>query len=191
MGLLRGDSCGHRLPFPGNLPDDFGGNRGWRSPSLALRQHEAFQAILANPGQTAGRADFRALRRLLRELEQKNIKEVLEVGCGSGWNQRILAEILRKGFRYTGLGLSLPSLRLGRLDRWLSPAVQGDACRLPFPCRRFDPVISGTVLMHLENYEGAIAESIRVRANLFFSTPFWSVTTGRPCAWSKKPMAPK
>lgn len=162
MGLLRGDSCGHRLPSPGNLPDDFGDNRGWRSPSLALRQHEAFQAILANPGQTAGRADFQALRRLLRELEQKNLKEVLEVGCGSGWNQQILTEILHNNFRYTGVDLSLPSLRLGRQERWLSPAVQADACRLPFPRGRFDLVISGTVLMHLENYERAIEESIRV-----------------------------
>jgi ubiquinone/menaquinone biosynthesis C-methylase UbiE len=63
--------------------------------------------------------------------------------------------------------------------------VTGDACRLPFESDCCDILLSGTSLMHIADYELAIAESVRVsrRWCIFHTVP---VMAGRSTTFLTK-----
>lgn len=165
-GVFVGDSRGHAVISSKQDTAFLAANRGWRTKNLSARQHAVFQSILQNPAIAESRTDFRCLGEILSGLGERAPRTVLEVGCGSGWNSHVLSMVLPHGSRYFGLDLSHPSLVLGQHDFGLTNLAQGNACRLPFAAEAFDLVISGGVLMHLEDYVSAIRESVRVSKGL-------------------------
>lgn len=96
---------------------------------------------------------------------------VLDMGCGGG---RHAFEAWRRGATVVAFDYSETELKEVRaiLGAMLAAgevphgerggAVNGDALRLPFPDAAFDCVIASEVLEHLWDYEGAIAELVRV-----------------------------
>ena len=79
---------------------------------------------------------------------------VLDVGCGTS----------RFGFikNYTGTDFSEPMLEKAREKYSENDYVQSDARDLPFDDNSFDNVISTRLLMHIDDWQGAVEEMHRV-----------------------------
>jgi len=84
---------------------------------------------------------------------------VLDVGCGTGSNLRLLVEL---GFGdVTGLDRSEDAIRWCR-EKQLPPVERGDLCALPFPEDHFDLVLATDVLEHIDEPDAGVAELRRV-----------------------------
>lgn len=96
------------------------------------------------------------------------VRDVLDVGCGVGHWGMLLASVLPKDVRVTGIDpepswieqASARAIARG-LDGRFSYR-QGEAERLPFPDNAFDLTTCQTVLIHLCDPAAAIAEMLRV-----------------------------
>lgn len=134
---------------------------GWQAPTLALRQYQAFAPLLTAMRQGLPREDFKALAQAV-EATGMTDPLIVEVGCGSGWNAEVLAYLLHRPVRYIGMDYSRAMVKLGQQHYSALSFVTGDATTLPFKDDACDILVSGTVLMHILEYQLAIAESRRV-----------------------------
>lgn len=101
---------------------------------------------------------------LCRHLDMNPGTSLLDVGCGTGWFTRRLAAA---GFDVTGLDIDADALDFARERSHDIAYVAGDACRLPFPDRYFDQVISITALCFVDDWPRAITEIARVTRRRF------------------------
>lgn len=113
-------------------------------------------------GRWIGETEFALLR---RHLDPRPGQTVLDVGCGTGWFTRQLAQA---GLVPTGLDLSADMLAVARQRTpqgitWL----QGDAARLPLADRSFDHVVAMTSLCFVPDWPQAVAEIVRVTRHRF------------------------
>jgi SAM-dependent methyltransferase len=101
----------------------------------------------------------RRLASFLDECAHRNVRSVLEVGCGAG---RDGTQIQQAGLAYRGIDLSPVAVEICR-DLGLD-AREGTATRLPFRDSRFDAAWTMSTLMHLDGngMEEALAELARV-----------------------------
>lgn len=135
---------------------------GWHTRKVAETQRSVYRKMLErmySAGKPVQRLEVGAEAIRLTGLADPSI---LEVGCGSGYYYEALTHLLGRPIRYTGLDYSYAMVELGRkaaLDRRF---VQGDATALPFTGSAFDIVFNGGSLMHILDYQKAIAESRRV-----------------------------
>ena len=134
---------------------------GWKVPSAARIQHEAFQRLLREAREGNPRVDFLVAAQAI-EATGHSDPTLIEVGCGSGYYSEVLPLLLRRPIRYLGIDYSLSMLALARATYPPIPFLAGDACRLPLRDASCDILLSGTSLMHIANYRQAIAESVRV-----------------------------
>jgi SAM-dependent methyltransferase len=85
--------------------------------------------------------------------------QVLDVGCGTGANLRLLVDL---GFQdVTGLDCSEEAIRWCEA-KGLPPVERGDLCGLPFLDDHFDLILATDVLEHIDDEETAVAELHRV-----------------------------
>lgn len=96
---------------------------------------------------------------------------LLDLGCGAG---RHAFEAIRRGLHVTALDYSIDELRDVRAifgamqDAGEIPsgtagaAVNGDACRLPFPDGAFDRIVASEVFEHVPDDVAAFAELARI-----------------------------
>jgi len=108
-------------------------------------------------GRWIGETEFALLR---RHLDLRPGQQVLDVGCGTGWFTRRLAQA---GLHMTGLDVDERMLAVARQRTpqgisWL----QGDAARLPFADRSFDHAVALTSLCFVPDWPRAVAEIVRV-----------------------------
>lgn len=85
---------------------------------------------------------------------------VLDVGCGSGWATRLLAEYAVNG-RVTGIDISDEMIRLARESSLLHPNVDyqvASAEQLPFADAEFTHAFSMESLYYYANIPGALKE---------------------------------
>lgn len=144
--------------------------RGWQAPEVAERQHQAFVPLLQEMYAGRPREDFIALASAVAKTGMAD-PLIVEVGCGSGWNQEVLAHLLRRPIRYVGVDYAPAMVSLAKRHALRTPFVAGEATALPFRDHSCDILLSGTVLMHLLDYPAAIRESRRVsRAWCIFHT---------------------
>ncbi len=157
---------------------------GWQSQSVAERQDAAYRRLLQAMYQGEPRADFKVAVEALRTTGLHN-PELLEIGCGSGYYSEVLPHLLGEPIRYTGLDYSEAMIELARRHYPAIPFLVGDAVALPFQDGAFDVVMNGAALMHIVQYERAIAESSRVsRGWCIFHTV--TVHQQRPTTFLKK-----
>lgn len=88
---------------------------------------------------------------------------VLDVGCGPGAATVAAEEAVGPGGLVVGVEPSLPMLRRARA-RGVGSVVAGAAPGLPFPDRTFDAVVASLVLSHLQPFEAALDDLVRVVA---------------------------
>jgi SAM-dependent methyltransferase len=108
-------------------------------------------------GRWVGETEIALLR---RHLDLRPGQQVLDVGCGTGWFTRRLAQA---GYTVTGLDIDTDMLAVAREKEprditW----QQGDATRLPFADHSFDHVVALTSLCFVSDWPRAVAEIVRV-----------------------------
>lgn len=157
---------------------------GWEHPEVARQQHEAFGPLLHEVAAGRPRRDFEVLAAAVKSTAVE-CPSILELGCGSGWNFRVLELLYARPFRYVGLDCSGTMLEIARQEFPAAQFVRGDAVATPFPDGCCDILVSGTVLMHLADYRAAIREARRLarHACIFHTVP---VTTRRPTTFLRK-----
>jgi SAM-dependent methyltransferase len=89
--------------------------------------------------------------------------DVLDVGNGLAAQDVVIAEVTRPR-SLTALNITWSQLRAGRarLAEAGARAVNGDACRMPFPAGTFDGVISVEAAFHFPSRAAFFAEAFRV-----------------------------
>ncbi|QHE83756.1 class I SAM-dependent methyltransferase [Hydrogenophaga sp. BPS33] len=151
----------------------------WQDNHLPTRQRELVDRQLADYRRGAGIDVFDVLVNALRKLNgQRTPLRVLEIGCSSGYYGEVL-QIAGVNASYEGCDYSDSFIALAR-ERYPQWTFQvQDATKLDYPDRSFDVAISGCCLLHIPEYESAVAETARVadRYAIFHRTP---VLLGQP-----------
>src|SRR5438552_8192075 len=114
---------------------------------------------------------------LVHNVSGLHNRVLLEIGCSSGYHY----EVLRfKGVEvsYQGCDFSPAFIRLARQMYPSVPFDVEDATRLSYGSDSFDIVVSGCCLLHISEYEKAIAEAARVSREfvVFHRTPVLHLT---------------
>ena len=154
----------------GSLPPNI--REGWQNPDLPDRQWAAFAPILNDMRSGKYRKDFIALAHAVKSTAL-NDPLVVEIGCGSGWNAEVLERLLGYPVRYIGADYSFGMVHLGKRHYADASLLACDAVKLPFGDASCDILLSGTALMHILEYQNAIAESRRVARHfaIFHTVP--------------------
>lgn len=151
----------------------------WKDDDLAGRQRELVDRQLAEYRRGSAVDVFDVLVKSLRALQSGVGKmRVLEVGCSSGYYSEAL-RIAGLDVDYAGCDYSDAFIAMAR-QRY--PGLQfdvQDATTLKYADNAYDAVISGCCLLHIQEYQAAVAETARVarRYAIFHRTP---VVIGRP-----------
>jgi SAM-dependent methyltransferase len=157
----------------------------WQSRDLPARQRELVDTQLTAWRRGVVVDVFDVMTRALRALPSDvRGMSVLEVGCSSGFYSEVF-EIAGLDLHYAGCDYSEAFIGLARQEY---PALRfdvEDATALKYGDDAFDIVISGCCLLHIPEYEVAVAETARVasRYAIFHRTP---VVLGSPNVYYRK-----
>jgi len=102
----------------------------------------------------------------IARLELKEDSRALDLGCGSGWATRLMAEIAQRG-RAVGIDISDEMIALARQSSEQYPNIEfqvGSAERLPFDEGEFTHVFSMESIYYYEDMLAALKEVRRVLA---------------------------
>jgi SAM-dependent methyltransferase len=157
----------------------------WQSELLPERQRELVDRQLAEYRQGKPVDVYDVMIEALQGIAQKTVgRSLLEVGCSSGFYSEVL-KIKSMPFDYSGCDYSPAFIELGKKRHPDIPLSIQDATALGFADASFDVVISGCCLLHIPDFEKAIAETARVAGQfaIFHRTP---VVTGLPHQYFRK-----
>lgn len=123
-------------------------------------------------------APFDTCASLLKVIDG-NLASVLEVGCSSGYYSEVIGRHHPES-RYVGADYSQTFCELGRSRFPAAHFVCGDTVCLPFRDSAFPLTISGSVLLHVQDWRAALRETLRVtsRYAILHRTPVASARTG-------------
>ncbi len=164
-------------------PENFTGvserlSASWMADGIPGEQWAVVEPQLASYRAGKPSATFDALVDILvHNVPELHNRSLLEIGCSSGYH----SEVLRcRGVEasYQGCDFSPAFIRLARQ---MYPAIRfdvEDATRLRYNSDSFDIVVSGCCLLHISEYEKAIAEAARVSREfvVFHRTPVLHMT---------------
>lgn len=157
----------------------------WKDDDLPGRQRELVDRQLAEYRRGSAVDVFDVLVKSLRALQSGVGKmRVLEVGCSSGYYSEAF-RIAGLDVDYAGCDYSDAFIAMAR-QRY--PGLQfdvQDATTLKYADKAYDAVISGCCLLHIPEYEAAVAETARVASHyaIFHRTP---VVLGQPNKYYRK-----
>jgi SAM-dependent methyltransferase len=145
---------------------------GWRSESVAARQDAAYRQLLEEMHAGDPRLDLRIAADAVRETGLES-PSLLEVGCGGGYYSEVFEHLLDGSVAYVGTDYSREMIHNAKNNYGGLPVFVSDAAGLPVRDDAVDIVFNGNALMHIRDYEAAIAESSRVAADwcCFHSVP--------------------
>jgi len=134
----------------------------WQNPLLPALQYS--ECVLPELQKFRSRIPVPPFDALIACLEKiPSVSSILDVGASSGYYRRVL-DMSGYTMSYVGIDSSPAMVELGR-RMFMRPDDKldlGDACDLPYPDASFDVVLSGGTIMHIRDYEKAIAEMVRV-----------------------------
>lgn len=157
----------------------------WQSDALPRRQRELVNAQLAAYRRGEPIDVFDVMSQALRALPSDvRGMSVLEVGCSSGFYSEVF-EIAGLGVRYAGCDYSPAFIELARQTYPDLRFDVADATALQHDHDAFDVVISGCCLLHIPEYQAAVAETARVARQyaVFHRTP---MVLGQPTQYYRK-----
>ena len=102
---------------------------------------------------------------LLRAVEPRQGESLLDVGCGTGWFTRRMAQL--PGVQVTGLDINAEWLAYARERDAASTYIEGDALALPFADDSVDGVVSIAALCFTADWRRAVGEIVRVSRGRF------------------------
>ncbi|MBX5046710.1 class I SAM-dependent methyltransferase [Rhizobium lentis] len=157
----------------------------WKASDLPARQRALVERQLKEYRNGASIDVFDVFTSALRGIDDLTADgSLLEIGCSSGYYSEVL-DVNGLPLRYRGCDYSDAFIDMARsIYPGLSFDVE-DATRLSYRDDAFDVVVSGCCLLHIPNYEAAIAESARVAKKyvIFHRTP---VVYGEPTKYFRK-----
>jgi SAM-dependent methyltransferase len=145
----------------------------WQDEALPARQRALVDRQLAAYRAGESVDVFDVFNSVVKDIESRvPVSSLLEIGCSSGYYSEVL-KISKSSLAYTGCDYSQALIRLARERHPDVPFDIEDATRLSYPNRAFDIVVSGCCLLHIPEYQKAIAETARVssKAVIFHRTP--------------------
>lgn len=157
----------------------------WQAEELPRRQRELVDGQLSAYRRGEPVDVFDVMTRALRALPSDvRGMSVLEVGCSSGFYSEVF-DIAGLGVTYAGCDYSDAFIALAHQKY---PALRfdvEDATAMNYGPDAFDVVISGCCLLHIPEYQAAVAETARVarRYAIFHRTP---VVVGQPNKYYRK-----
>lgn len=107
--------------------------------------------------------NLKLVDRLFNEIDVRNTRRVLEIGCGAGIVSAHLAN--EYDMNVTGIDLDPEQIALAKMHNEENERLrffEADTKRLPFGNEEFDMVLSIYVLHHVKDWEKALAEISRV-----------------------------
>ena len=113
-------------------------------------------------GRWIGETEIKLLRRM---LDPRPGESLLDVGCGTGWFTRRMAEL--PGLDVTGIDPNVEWLSYARERDDKSTYLEASACALPFADKHFDRALSVTALCFITDWPLALAEIVRVTRKRF------------------------
>lgn len=122
-------------------------------------------------------APFDVLAELLDEIPE-DLPSILEVGSSSGYYSEVIKHH-RPESRYLGVDYSQAFCALGQRRFPTAALVCADTLGLPIRDAALPLVISGSVLLHVHDWEAALRETLRVtsRYAILHRTPVASTST--------------
>lgn len=157
----------------------------WQSDVLPARQREVVDPQLASYRSGKPIDVFDVMIASLRGLPDAiDGYRLLEIGCSSGFYSEVL-NIAGLNIRYAGCDYSAAFIREARRHYPDLRFDVEDATSLGYPDAAFDIVVSGCCLLHIPEYQAAVAETARVASRyvIFHRTP---VVWGMPEQWFRK-----
>ena len=157
----------------------------WKDDDLPVRQRELVARQLEEYRHGAAIDVFDVMVKSLRGLQGGAGKmRVLEVGCSSGYYSEVF-KIAGLDVDYEGCDYSDAFVAMARQRH---PGLQfdvQDATMLKYTDNAYDVVISGCCLLHIPEYQSAVAETARVasRYAIFHRPP---VVLGQPNKYYRK-----
>ena len=148
---------------------------GWLSSLTVRRQERAYARLLRDMYAGAPRIDLGVAAEAV-DAAGLTSASLLEVGCGSGYYSEVFTQLPKTKLAYSGTDYS-PAMIRRALERYPSADFAiGDATQLAYGDHSFDIVFNGVSLMHILDYEKAIAESARIAqiACIFHSVPVFA-----------------
>ncbi len=158
----------------------------WADDGIPALQREAVDRQLGEYRAGKPNAGFDALAEiLLHNVPDLGAKTLLEIGCASGYYSEVL-RLRNVAASYRGCDISPALVGLARQTYPSLPFDVEDATRLSYADDSFDIVVSGCCILHIPEYERAIAEAARVAREfvVFHSTPVVHLTG--PWYYTKK-----
>lgn len=157
----------------------------WKASDLPARQRALVERQLKEYRNGASIDVFDVFTAALRSIDDLPANaSLLEIGCSSGYYSEVL-DVSGLPLRYRGCDYSDAFIDMARsIYPGLSFDVE-DATRLSYQDNAFDVVVSGCCLLHIPDYDAAIAESARVAKEyvIFHRTP---VVYGEPTKYFRK-----
>src|SRR5438876_845430 len=144
----------------------------WKDATLPERQRQLVDSQLKEYRAGKGNILFDGLVQAIKQADLPPNAKLLEIGCSSGYYAEVLAS---RNARVDYRGCDFSPLFID-LARKCYPTVQfdvQDARSLSYGSAEFDVVVSGCCLLHIFEYEKAIAEAARVARKyvVFHRTP--------------------
>ena len=158
----------------------------WRSDEIPRRQRELVNRQLAEYRTGAANPVFDALVDVLKTSgAAAEGGQILEIGCSSGYYSEVLRLRGLDRLSYRGCDYSSAFVQLARECYPATPFDVGDATGLAYDSDAFDIVVSGCCILHIADYEKAIAEAARVSRKyvVFHRTPV--LHAGGPVYYTK------
>ena len=156
----------------------------WQDWDLPMKQRELVDRQLADYRVGLPIDVFDVLVEAMHAIPKESRASVLEVGCSSGFYSEVF-KIAGLDVNYVGADYSDAFIKLAQLRY---PALKfdlEDATAMRYRDNAFDVVISGCCLLHIPEYEEAVAEVARVARTfaIFHRTP---VVLDRPNRYFRK-----
>jgi ubiquinone/menaquinone biosynthesis C-methylase UbiE len=147
---------------------------GWLSRRTAWRQERAYRQLLAEMRSGRPRIDFKVAAEAV-EAACLTRARLLEVGCGNGYYNEVFAHFLGDRIDYSGIDYSDAMIARARRAYPHRRFDVGSATALPYPNESIEIVFNGASLLHILDYDKAIAESRRVAqvACIFHTVPLF------------------
>jgi ubiquinone/menaquinone biosynthesis C-methylase UbiE len=140
----------------------------WKSKKIPEKQWKTVSHQLDKFGKGGYIAEFDAFVEAIRiGMSKAVIKEstVLEIGCSSGYYGQVLKDVF-SNLDYKGVDFSEYFVQFGKKKFKELDLAVADTRRLPFKDGEFGIVVSGSVLLHVFEWELGIQESCRVAQKL-------------------------